>query len=166
MNVKRANEKHNKQSQNGILLNTRQDERRIYFHLSILFRLLATSDYWLPRMVPLLPSPLLLLAARVSGFRGYWSCADGKLQQEAGGTSQSGVHHHPSSRSPFLLTSLAANPDPDFSLSAALYNKHSTKITFWFYLQPQGLKKKKKKTELFYLHTSRPPPTISSFKRV
>lgn len=44
MNVKQAYEKHNKQSRNGILLNTRQEERGIYFHLSILFRLLATSD--------------------------------------------------------------------------------------------------------------------------
>lgn len=55
MNVKQADEKHNKRSQNGILLNTRQDERGIYFHLSILFRLLATSDG--PSPTPLSPPP-------------------------------------------------------------------------------------------------------------
>lgn len=116
-------------------------------------------------MVPLLPptpSPARppQLAARVSGFRGYWSCADGKLQQEAGGTSQSGVHHHPSSRSSLLLTSLAANPDPDSSLSAPLYNKRSTKITFWFYLQPQGFKKR---TELLlFIFTFLPQSPLSN----
>lgn len=160
MNVKQASEKHNERRQNGILLNMRQEERRIYFHLLILFHLLATSDGLHPP-----PACPLQFAARVSGFRGYWSCADGKLQQEAGRTSQSGVHHHPSSRSSLLLTSLAANPDPDSLLSTALHNKRSTKTTFWFYLQPQGLKKKKKrkieaKTVTFYLHF--PPPNLLS----
>lgn len=129
-----------------------------------------SSVCWLPQMVPLLPPyppppparRSLQLVARVSGFRGYWSCADGKLQQEAGGTSQSGVHHHPSSRSSLLLTSLAANPDPDSSLSEPLYNKRSTKITFWFYLQPQGLKKKKRTELLLFIFTFLPQSPLSN----
>lgn len=168
MNVKQADEKHNKQSQNGILLNTRQDERGIYFHLSILFRLLATSDG--PSPTPLSPPPArrsLQLVSVGSEDIGLALTANYNRRQ-AGLRSRESIiiHLHvPLSSWPPWLPTQTQTPRYLSRYITSVPQTLPQRLPYYLVLSTASRFKKKKKdrTVAFYLHFS---PPISSFKHV